>query len=70
MNTVLVDIEEKHLIPFYQLSGYDFRHNNEEGNNTLFKAFPFILYRHRRGFTTINIPLENYILFLGSGLVK
>jgi len=73
MTTVTVDIEEKDLIPFYQLSGYSFNKNTEEGNNNLFKAFPFILYKKRmvgEGMTTINIPLENYILFLGNGLVK
>tara|TARA_R110000782_G_scaffold264883_3_gene358300 strand:- start:1129 stop:1341 length:213 start_codon:yes stop_codon:yes gene_type:complete len=70
MTTVTLDIEEKHLINFYQLSEYNFKANNEDSNNKLFKAFPFILYKGRMGFTTINIPLENYILFLGSGLIK
>lgn len=73
MNTVLVDIKESDLVNFTLLNKYSLGGFNEDGHKKLFEEYPFILYGKRMmgdHVITIQIPLENYILFLEYNLVK
>lgn len=73
MNTILVDIKEQDLLNFTTLSTYKLSSFDEQGHEKLFKQFPFTLYRKRmmgESFLTIQIPLTDFCLFLGSDLVK
>ena len=73
MNTVIVDIQEKDLINFTQVVQFSLDTISKDGHKELFKQFPFTLYRERtcgNHMITMQIPLMEYILFLGYGLVK
>ena len=73
MNTILVDIKEQDLLNFTMLSNYNLSNMNEQGHKELFNKMPFTIYRKRmmgERFLTIQIPLVDFCLFLGSGLVK
>ena len=71
MNTISVDIKEQDLINLSVVS--ETLTSNKEVNESLFKLYPFTLYRKRmlgESFLTIQIPLNNFFLFLDGGLVK
>ncbi len=73
MNTISVDIKEQDLINFTSLSTLNLSSFSKEGHEKLFKEYPFTLYKKRmmgESFLTIQIPLIDFCLFLGSGLVK
>jgi len=73
MNTISVDIKEQDLPNFVLVSNYNLSSLNEQGHEKLFKELPFTLYRKRmmgESFLTIQIPLIDFCLFSGSGLVK
>lgn len=73
MDTISVDIKEQDLINFIIFSKNISANITTEGYKTMFKIYPFTLYRQRMmgdHIVTIQIPLENYCLFLGHELVK
>ena len=73
MNTILVDIKEQELVNFISTTNFNLNTLNENGHKNLFECYPFTLYRKRmmgESFLTIQIPLIDFCLFLGSGLVK
>jgi len=73
MNTVLVDIDEKDISNFALSTIIDLKTLNEEGHSQVFKTYPFTLYRNRMMYDkmiTMQIPVENYCLYLAYGLVE
>lgn len=73
MNTILVDIREQDLISFTLCSKSLSAGITTEGYKSMFKLYPFTLYKQRMmgdHIITIQIPLENYFLFLGHELVR
>lgn len=73
MNTVLVDIKESDLVSFTTIVQLRLSDIQKEGYEKLLKEHPFTLYKGRmygNHMITMQIPLMDYILFMGHGLVK
>lgn len=73
MNTIIVDIRETDLMNFTQVLQFSLDTISKDGHKELFKQFPFTLFKNRMHgdhMITMQIPLIDYILFLGYGLVK
>jgi hypothetical protein len=72
MTTVSIDIKESELVHFSIVNQYDLEKMQEQGHRTLLVAYPFKAYKNRMSsndFITIQIPIENYLLFRGYGLI-
>jgi hypothetical protein len=70
--TATVDIKEQDLVNFVIVGKNLPSVNLEQSVCYLLEQYPFTLYRKRmmgESFVTIQIPLENYCLFLGHQLV-
>lgn len=73
MATVLVDISEKHLVNFSLVNNMKLEGFDEKGHKRIFKELPFTLYQNRMmgdHMITMNIPLNNFLLFKGYNLIK
>lgn len=73
MNTVTVDISQVDLTNFVYVTNKNLENMNESQHEDLFNLHPFTLYQNRmhgNHMVTMQIPLMDFILFLGHGLVK
>lgn len=69
--TATVDIKDSELMNLIVISNFNLVSLTSEVIENLIKERPFILYKGRMGtnFTTIQIPIAEYCLFLGHQLV-
>lgn len=73
MTTVTVDIKEQDLINLVIVEKLNLADYSESAGQEVLKQYPFTLYRERmmgNHIVTIQIPIVDYCLCLGSGLVK
>jgi hypothetical protein len=73
MNTIAVDIKEVDILNFITLDKCSLSLTDSREFNELLSIYPFTLYRGRMmgsHMVTIQIPLENYIIFLEHNLIK
>lgn len=72
MITATVDIKINDLINLKSVEMMSLSKMTEEGHKKIFESYPFKLYSKRmmgENFITIQIPLDNFLLFVSHGLI-
>ena len=69
--TVTTYLKEEDLLNFYCICSIDLTGLQEDGHIKVFQTYPFKLYKtFEAGLLTLNVPIGEYMLFLGHGLIK